>query len=158
MFAEPETQSITKISPSACYPYIYPTDRFDLEQVSYFFEHEQNDVLGDEGYGETYAMVMEWQDRWKTRQRPTLRYSKSWKTLLIEDRRNGAPRRHVFEDREAELYESCNDPRTLASVIKEFDDDESWVRETLAGFVRQDLMAFLDDHYLSLALPANEHY
>lgn len=158
MFAEPETQSITKLYPSACYAYIYPTDRFDLEKVSYFFEHEQENVLDEDDYAETYATVMAWQDSWQNGgPRPTLRYYKSWKTLLIEDHRNGAPRRSMYEDREAELYELCNDPRTLSAVVKAFDGDETWVRDTLAGFVEKDLIIELDDRYLSLALPSNEH-
>ena len=78
-------------------------------------------------------------------------------TVTIPRGRNGAPRRSIHEDREAELYEYCNDARTLAAVIKEFDGDEAWVRDTLARYLERDLMVSLDDRYLSLALPCNEH-
>src|SRR5215207_9689921 len=47
MFSEPETQSITRLTHSPCYDFLFPKDRFDLERVSYYFEHEMGDTVGE---------------------------------------------------------------------------------------------------------------
>jgi hypothetical protein len=36
--------------------------------------------------------------------------------------------------------------------------DESWLRSTLDQLLEHELTIFLDDRYLSLALPANLHH
>src|SRR6185369_5835602 len=52
MYSEPETQSVTRLVPSPCYDYLFPKDRFNLNRVSYYFEHEMGDTLADNEYNE----------------------------------------------------------------------------------------------------------
>jgi len=154
MYTDPESQSISSLVPSACYHYLYPKDRFDLNRVSYYFEHEMGNTLGDPGYDEIFAAVDFWQSRWKQRPRPYLRYKKAWATILIEDGRNCSPREATYTDNYATLYEYCADARSRKDIAARF-EDASWVEGALEEFVEKDLMIHLDNRYLSLALPEN---
>jgi ribosomal peptide maturation radical SAM protein 1 len=154
MYTDPESQSITRLVPSACYDYLYPKDRFDLNRVSYYFEHEMGNTLADREYNEIFEAVGVWQHRWKQRPRPYLRYRKAWATILIEDGRNCSPRRVKYADDYATLYEYCADARSRKDIAARF-DDAPWVEGALEEFVEKELMVFLDNRYLSLALPEN---
>jgi hypothetical protein len=156
MYTDPESQSISRLVPSPCYDYLYPKDRFDLNRVSYYFEHEMGNTVGDRGYDEIFAAVDAWQDRWKQRPRPYLRYRKAWATILIEDGRNCSPRVTKYSDDYATLYEYCADARSRKDIAARF-DDAPWVDSALAEFVDRDLMIHLDNRYLSLALPENPY-
>ena len=157
MFERPGEHSIAVLRPSACYRHIYPPD-YDLRRVSYFFEHEIDDILPDEGYRECLKLVAEWKARWKGGSRPYLRYVKTWESVSVHDGRNGSPRRYRFDDREAALYELCADAMSREDLVAHFNGQAAWVDETLQGFVDKDLMLFLDDRYLSLALPHNPYH
>jgi hypothetical protein len=61
----------------------------------------------------------------------------------------------MYTDRAAQLYEFCNDARGLQAIVQAFDGDAAWVEDTLGDFIERDLLIYLDDRYLSLALPAN---
>ena len=156
MFEEPETQSITRLTPSPCYDFLFPKDRFDLRRVSYYFEHEMGDTLPDEGYDELFESVDIWQRRWYANPRPRLSYRKSLATIIIEDARNGHTRTHTHSDERAALYEFCADARTPKELEARF-DGAAWVDEALGDFVEHDLMVHLDGRYLSLALPENSY-
>ena len=61
MYTEPESQSVTKLIPSTCYEYLFPKDRFNLQRVSYYFEHEMSNTLDDAQYEEIFEAVDAWQ-------------------------------------------------------------------------------------------------
>ena len=157
MYSEPETQSVTSLTPSPCYDYLFPKDRFNLNRVSYYFEHEMGDTLAENEYDEIFEAVGVWQQRWRQRPKPYLRYRKAWATILIEDGRNCAPRVMSYADRYARLYEYCADARSAKEIAAQF-DGASWVDEALAEFVERKLMVHLDNRYLSLALPENAYF
>ncbi len=156
MYAEPETQSVTRLVPSPCYDYLFPKDRFDLNRVSYYFEHEMDDTLADHEYDAIFGAVDAWQNRWRERPRPYLRYRKAWTTILIEDGRNGSPHTTSYSDDYADLYEYCADAHSRLEISAKFDDAE-WVDAALTEFVERNLMVHLDNRYLSLALPDNPY-
>lgn len=157
MYGEPETQSVTRLIPSACYDYLFPKDRFDLNRVSYYFEHEMGNTLEDREYDEIFEAVDVWQHRWRQRPRPYLRYRKAWATIRIEDGRNCSPRTTTYSDDYANLYEYCADARSPREISAKF-DDAAWVDAALEEFVGNDLMVHLDNRYLSLALPENPYF
>ena len=157
MYVEPETQSIRSLVPSPCYDFLFPKDRFNLQRVSYYFEHEMGDTLADHEYDEIFDAVTIWQQRWQQAPRPYLRYRKAWATILIDDGRNGSPRSFSYCDDPATLYEYCADARSPKEIAAKF-DAAPWVESALAEFVARDLMVFLDNRYLSLALPENPYF
>jgi ribosomal peptide maturation radical SAM protein 1 len=157
MYTDPESQSIRKLVPSACYDYLFPKDLFNLERVSYYFEHEMGDTLDDAQYDEIFEAVAVWQQSWRQRQRPYLRYRKGWGTILLDDGRNGSKRVTTYADDYATLYEYCNDAHSAKEIAAQF-DGAPWVDAALEEFVDQNLMVHLDNRYLSLALPENPYF
>ena len=157
MFTDREAQSVTRLVPSPCYDYLFPKDRFDLNRVSYYFEHEMDNTLDDRGYDEIFEAVDAWQYRWNQHPRPYLRYRKAWATILIDDGRNCSPRVMTYSDEYANLYEYCADAHSRKEISAKF-DDASWVDAALEEFVERDLMIHLDNRYLSLALPENPYF
>ena len=154
MYNEPETQSVSRLVHSACYNYLYPKDRFDLNRVSYYFEHEMGNTLTDDEYEEIFHAVGVWQYRWRQRPKPYLRFRKGWGTILIEDGRNGSASTTTYSDRYAQLYEYCGDARSAKEIAAHF-DGAPWVDEAIQEFVERNFMVHLDNRYLSLALPEN---
>lgn len=157
MYTEPESQSVSRLVPSACYDYLYPKDRFDLNRVSYYFEHEMGNTLKDDEYEEIYHAVGVWQYRWRQRPKPYLRYRKGWASILIQDGRNGSATVAHYADRYAQLYEYCADARSAKEIAAQF-DGAPWVDEAIAEFVERSFMVYLDNRYLSLALPENAFF
>lgn len=156
MYSEPETQSVTALVPSPCYDYLFPKDRFNLQRVSYYFEHTMDNTLRDEEYDEIFDAVSLWQRRWAQRPRPFLRYRKAWTTIHIDDGRHDPHRTFTYSDTHAALYEYCADARTRREIDARF-DAAAWVDEALGEFIGHDLMVSLDNRYLSLALPENPY-
>jgi ribosomal peptide maturation radical SAM protein 1 len=157
MYTDPESQSISRLVPSPCYDYLFPKDRFDLNRVSYYFEHEMSNTVEDHQYDEIFEAVTVWQQRWGQRPRPYLRYRKGWATILIDDGRNGSPHTTTYTDAYANLYEYCADAHSRKEISAKF-DDASWLDGALEEFVDRDLMVHLDNRYLSLALPENQYF
>ena len=157
MYTDPESQSISRLVPSACYDYLFPKDRFNLSRVSYYFEHEMGNTVDDAQYDEIFEAVDNWQYRWRQRPRPFLRYRKAWATIIINDGRNGSPKTSTYTDDYATLYEFCADAHSRKEISARF-DDAPWVEGALEEFVNKDLMVHLDNRYLSLALPENPYY
>jgi ribosomal peptide maturation radical SAM protein 1 len=156
MYSEPEAQSIKALRPAVCYEYIFPKC-FNLARVSYYFDHEMDNVVDEEQYDDLLEAVAKWQELWTGRAHPYLRYRKAFTSITIEDGRRRKERKYSYADGPALLYEYCADartPRDLAAAI----GTKPWVRETLDEFIGRDLMLFLDGRYLSLALPVNPNF
>lgn len=157
MFTDPKSQSIVRMTPAACYRYIFPEGKFDLDRVSYYFEHEMENTVPDQDYYELFDRVAQWQQRWEKGPRPYLRYRKAWSTIVIEDGRERKRREYQYSDEQALLYEYCADARTLKEISNRF-GEKSWISSALEEFLAGNLMLFLDGRYLSLALPENPHF
>lgn len=158
MFEQPDAHSISVLRPATCYRYIYPPE-YNLRRAAYFFEHEMTVALPVAAREECQSLVTEWKERWASSARPYLRSVKSWDSVSIHDGRGRGSARHFrFDDRQAALYELCIDAHAKPEIHAHFDDDGDWVDDALNHFVEQDLMIFLDDRYLSLALPDNRYH
>ena len=156
MFTDPDKHGVGRLRPADCYPYIFPPGRFDLNRISYYFDHDGPGMLPDQEYDDIFRAVGEWQERWNSGDRPTLQYRKSCASIFIEDLRNGEPRQFDYSDGHAALYEFCMDARTDHAIKTEFGETD-WLMPALAEFRQRDLMIELDGQYLSLALPKNSY-
>jgi hypothetical protein len=156
MFTDPESQSIRRLKPAVCYDYIFPK-RFNLERVSYYFDHDMGNVVDEEHYDDLLDGVARWQRLWTEAGHPFMHYRKAFSSIVIEDARRRNRQTHKYSDGPAALYEYCADartPRDIASAI----GSEPWVQQALDEFVRKDLALFMDGRYLSLALPQNPNF
>jgi hypothetical protein len=156
MFTDPDKHGVGRLRPADCYPYIFPPGRFDLNRISYYFDHDGPGMLPDHEYDDIFRAVGEWQERWRNGERPTLQYAKSCASIFIEDNRNGSPRQFDYSDGHAALYEFCMDAKTDHAIKTEFGETD-WLTPALAEFRQRDLMIELDGQYLSLALPKNSY-
>jgi hypothetical protein len=157
MYTAPETQSITKLVYSPVYDFLFPKNRFNLERVSYYFEHEMGDTLQDQQYDEIFEIVDKWQQGWRQRPRPYLTYRKALATIRIDDGRNGHAYSVTYGGNDAALYEYCADARSTKEIQAKF-NDAAWTEASLTEFLERDYMVHLDGRYLSLALPANPYF
>jgi ribosomal peptide maturation radical SAM protein 1 len=159
MFTDPESQAISSLYPAECYTYIFPKDRFNLNRVSYYFDHKMEETATDADYMPLFNSVASWQKRWQAGSRPFLNYRKSWSSIVIEDGRNYPARAFSYRDRAAAVYEYCADARREADIAEHLGDrDQPALDGVLQEFIDKDLMVFLDGRYLSLALPKNGDY
>lgn len=156
MYTEPASQSIRRLTPAACYEYIFPK-KFNLERVSYYFDHEMDNVVDEEHYDDLLEAVGKWQASWTERGHPYLRYRKALASITIEDGRRRKQKKYSYGGGPAILYEYCADARTPRDIAAAF-GTEPWVEQALGDFVAKDVMLFLDGRYLSLALPVNPNF
>ncbi len=156
MFHEPQTQSISRLTPAPCYPFIFPKS-FDLERVSYYFEHEMDNIVDEAHYADLLDGVARWQASWTDDGHPSLSYRKAFTSIVIEDGRRRKRRTYSYSDGPAALYEYCADARTPRDIAGNI-GSEPWVQAALKEFLSKDLMLFMDGRYLSLALPENPNF
>jgi ribosomal peptide maturation radical SAM protein 1 len=156
MFTEPDKHGVGHLRPADCYRYIFPRGRFDLNRISYYFDHDGPGMLAEHEYDDIFRAVADWQQRWQPGERPTLHYRKSCTSIFIEDGRGRETRRFDYSDGSAALYEFCMDARSDHAIAAQFGDAD-WLDAALADFHRHDLMIKLDGQYLSLALPKNAY-
>jgi len=157
MFTQPKEHGINSLTPTACYQYIYPDDRFDRRKVSYYFDPDATGLASPDAYRRVASRVTAWQRRWRQNPRPTLRYFKSPNTVHIVDNRFGEVKRYMYTDKAAELFELCADATPMKKLASHFEDNTIWVAQMLGEFIARDLVLDLDDQYLNLALPANPY-
>lgn len=156
MFTDPDRHGVGRLRPADCYRYIFPRGRFNLERISYYFDHDGPGMLPDHEYDDIFRAVGDWQERWRHGARPTLHYRKSCASIFIEDGRRPVARSYEYSDGPAALYEFCIDARTGGAIAAEFGGSD-WLAAALAEFRERDLTIELDGQYLSLALPKNPY-
>ena len=156
MFTQPDQHGVGALRPAECYPYLFPRGRFDLNKISYYFDHDGPGMLPDHEYDDIFQAVGTWQERWRAGPRPTLAYRKSSSSIFIEDGRTSDVRKFHYSDGAAALYEFCLDARTGQAIETQFGGPD-WLPGALEEFRKRDLMIELDGQYLSLALPKNAY-
>ncbi len=156
MFTEPDQHGVARLRPADCYRYIFPPG-FDLNKISYYFDHDGPGMLPEREYDAIFRAVGIWQEQWRASERPQLRYRKACSSIFIEDARAGGVRNLDYSDGPAALYEFCMDAKTPDAIAAQF-GGAGWLDPALAEFRARDLMVHLDDQYLSLALPKNAHF
>ena len=143
--------------PSGCYEHIFPSALFDLNRIAYYFDHGHEPAAVMQNGGEIFARVAEWQRRWKEGPRPSLSSRQLLDAIMIQDARCAGTRTFLYGEKEAALYEFCDDLEPLPAILEHFNDDREWITSALAEWLERGFMLFLDDRYLSLALPPSHH-
>jgi ribosomal peptide maturation radical SAM protein 1 len=157
MYRDLEGYSISEMTPLYCYHHIYPSDQFDLDKVSHYFQHEIGNVLTIEELRPLYLKIRDWRQSWHGKNRCILKYKKSWEAVHIFDTRFGDLRRYIYKDREMLLFDFLQETKTFKAIMKEFDNDIEWIQKILSDFMDKDLVLFMDNRYLNLVLPDNPY-
>ena len=156
MFTEPDRHGVGRLRPADCYRYIFPRGRFDLNRISYYFDHDGPGMLPDHEYDEIFARSGPGRTRWRDGARPTPALSK----IMHVDLHRGRPRRRGAAVRLL---------RRRGGALRVLHGRENRARRSrpssakrlaggaLAEFRERDLMIEMDGQYLSLALPKNAY-
>jgi ribosomal peptide maturation radical SAM protein 1 len=142
------------------YPLVYDLDPAALEGLAYAFAYRHRDGREPERYVAPLREAVEaW---WAARDRAYrgLRYRRTGRGLVIDDRRAGRSR-FTLGETEARLYLACEEGatapearRALAAAVGDPDVDEDDVRAFLDDTVASRLAYEENGRYLALALPA----
>lgn len=158
MFTDAESFSIGDLEPEASYRHIYPSHRFRLERLAYFFTHSAASVLSDQERARFSGMVKAWQKAWQGPTRPRLTYAQTVGRIVIDDSRGRPAVRHDFEGLAATVLGACADARRFEQIRDACECDSDTLAAILRELVDQSLVVHVDDRYLSLALPLNRHW
>lgn len=157
MYEQRAAHGIVKMTPAACYPFLFPKP-FDLQKISYYFEDERVGVPDEEVYQECLGLVDHWRASWTSARRRTLTYLKGYDTVTVHDHRSDTPKQVRFDDRGAKLLDALADARRHEDLLAEFDGDQKWLDAQLAELAAHDFAVNLDGKWLGLALPQNPYH
>lgn len=158
-FEDPDAHGMADPRPNKAFPYVYPFPDDVLRRLAYYYEYDYADGRNPLDYAApALGQIETWQELSRT---VTLRqWDRPDGVLILTDTRPGASefqRRLTSLDRELYLY--CDSGRSLGRILEHAATrsdggvvDETAVKRTLDQWVRERIMACLDDRYLSLAL------
>lgn len=157
-FNEYDKLGFKEIEPYPTYSYIYPFGKSSLFNLAYYFTYTYKDNSFDFSRLSTFSQRIK---KWKTsHHNSALFYSDNNNNLIIWDLRPIAKSHiYVLSKNARAIYLLCDKGQRLSQCIQimidstevSFNSDEE-VITTLNFFIKQKLMLFHDDHYLSLAI------
>lgn len=160
-FQDPASFGLINARPMAVYKFLYPFPDDDLKDIAYFYQYEFADGLDPNSYvGPTLQQLDVW--RAATAVGANLAsHSPSRETLVIEDTRpNAVQRRAVLRGWQKELYDFCDQTRSITAIERWLKENSPQVSLTDAQDLLHNLgelkfMARDKDQYLSLAVPVS---
>lgn len=160
-FERPDAHGAVNPRPNRAFRYVYPFPPEALARLAYYFDFDYADGRNPADYAAgALEAIQRWQELGRT---VTFRqWDRGDGVLLLTDTRPGAAQ---FQRRltgiERAIYLYCDSGRSLRKISEyagglsgNQDMDEPRIRRLLDEWVRDRLMAHLDDRYLSLALRA----
>lgn len=157
-FNEYDKLGFKEIEPYPTYGYIYPFEKSSLFNLAYYFTYSYKDNSFDFSKLKPFSQrVKKWK---KTHNISALFYSDNNSNLIIWDLRPIAKTPiYVLSKNARAIYLSCDKGQRLSQCIQNILDStevtintEQEVLSTLNFFIKQKLMIFHDDHFLSLAI------
>lgn len=159
-FNNPESFGLINARPMSVYRYLYPIPESDLSDIAYFYEYDFADGLDPESYiGPTLRQLEIWREA-ASRGANLQSYSAAEGTLVIEDTRpNAVRRRMVLRNWQKDLYNFCDQARSLRAIERWLTEQQprTSIREArglLDQLVDLRMMARDGEQYLALAIPA----
>ncbi|HDZ27117.1 hypothetical protein LCGC14_0669600 [marine sediment metagenome] len=158
-FVAPQKFGLRNLRPIAPYKYLYPFNDNSLKRIAYYFDYDYDPSMNPDDYTrDVIAFVNEWQQCPET---GSLRaFKRPDNALALVDTRSDACRQHVIlRGIDCEVYEYCDQVRSLQSVHKHIKDilpkrpfTSGQIRVFLQSLVDNKLMVTDGSRYLSLAL------
>lgn len=157
---------VKNVRPLSVYPFIYPEEAINLDEIAYFFQYEMDEIVPDENHKEMRGELADWKAAWERKPRPALLYQRAPDWIQIVDRRAKEMAAHAFQGWEADLYELCGETDRTPEFLHEHlartkngtAPKPEEVRASLDKFCSLGLMLEEKNRFLSLALPANPHW
>lgn len=157
-FDQADSLGFKEIKPYPTYSYIYPFSDDSLFNLAYFFTYDyKNYSLDHEKISRFSAKIERWR---RVHVESALFYSENETHLLVWDLRPIAKNAiYVLSDLSKDIYLLCDKAIRLNQCVQKIKEmagnelisDEEIIAK-LEFFIKNKLMLFLDDHYLSLAI------
>jgi ribosomal peptide maturation radical SAM protein 1 len=155
-FEDPEAHGLVNPRPHWSLRFVYPFPEEVLCRLAYSYEFDFEDGRNPENYArEALQAARQWQE---LKGQTTFRaFDREDGVLILTDTR---PCAREFQSRlkgwMRDLYLFCDQGRTFRSIAEFVGSrlegpDSATLRQTLSEWLQNRWMAFLDDHYLSLA-------
>jgi ribosomal peptide maturation radical SAM protein 1 len=150
------------IQPSAWYGGLFPSDRFDLSRLAYYFDAQWKETLAPEVYDGVVAVVLDWIRIWReARELPRLMYYYTPDGgLFVEDTRWERSTISTFNAAEASVYQAIDSPITLKQLLKKLQLTPgasltpAEVEAVLERFISAELTLRDEGFYLGIAVAA----
>jgi ribosomal peptide maturation radical SAM protein 1 len=159
-FERPADYGITNLRPNAAFAFVFPFPDECLRRLAYYFEYDYADGRNPRDYvGPLLTRLETWRQIHGT---VTLRqWDRGDGTLILTDTRPDAVAfQHRLTGWEREAYRFCDTGRSLPRIVEHAASgghagaNANRVERTLQQWVRDRIMVFLDNKYLSVALDA----
>lgn len=159
----PDQFGLEITGPASYYRFLYDVDDKTLHDLAYDFAYRYIDGRNPAQYIQATQTAIElWDRTYYGGGMNGLIYYRGPGFLKIDDRRpNLSPRGYAFGETEAQIYLSCDAGATPMAIWQSLrlGEDTDLTVEQVKGFLDELVQVRLvyeeDDHYLSLALPAN---
>ena len=173
-FEKPQEYGVVNVRPVEAYRYIYPFPDESLHKIAYYFDFDELEARPTRPAIELLHRTIEgWHDQVEPpdgRPRPVLNSISRDGQIVIQDTRPVAVQsQFTLEGLEKEIYEFCEEGRSLAAIQRRLASREAGeaigeeeLLPILEKLVSWGLMlgpsspGFSDDRYLSLAVPIDE--
>ena len=160
-FEQPEKHGIVNIRPSAAYRYIYPFSEDSLSRLAYHFDFDYSDGRNPATYTQVLnEAVKKWHS--PTNTGSLLSLSLDSQIILYDTRPTAKQPETVLKGVAKVVYEFCDEGKTLSSILNYLrgqgdpalsQAEPTTVQSILASLIEARLMLFVDNRYLSLAIP-----
>ena len=155
-FEQSEALGFTDVRPDAAYGHLFPVDDGALSNLAYYFEYGYRDARDVASYTEPVDEAIR---RWREDHTPGSLFcvgsgdSKGDGRLMIWDQRPTAQAPlTVLEGLDRQLYEACDDIRSLSQLARLANGHGANLESRLQPWVDRGLMLREGDKYLSLAV------
>lgn len=154
-FVSAAEHGFANVRPDRSYGFIYDLSEQELFDLAYYFEHDYADGTDPLSYtAEVLKAIRGWCRYYRPR---SLLYADHGNMIALCDLRPFADQRlTILDGAERALYLYCDERRTR-NAIEEFLSDSNTGDFDLEGFLHRllqaRLMVYVDDQYLSLAIP-----
>jgi hypothetical protein len=146
------------IKPLECYRFAYPVPGIDLSQIAYFYDYKAENTVSDQDLKLLQDAVGAWQELWRGRRTPLLRYFSGPGWIRVVDSRSGKARKVMLTGDEVKVFKAVEDTeRSVSAVSRELGLSETRVQAILGELVEGGLALEEDGHYLGLAMPLERH-
>lgn len=160
-FEQPEKYGIVNLRPSATYRYIYPFSEDSLARLAYHFDFDYADGRKPETYTHPLNEAIKmWYS--PTNTGSLLSLTTDGRIILYDTRPTAHQKETVLKGVAKVIYEFCDEGRTLPSIIRYLQGqtdptisqvDPGTLQPLLTSLIEARLMLYVDNHYLSLAIP-----
>jgi ribosomal peptide maturation radical SAM protein 1 len=166
-FNNPEAYGIVNVRPGAAYRYVYPFGKEVLERLVYYFDFDYADGRDLTPYVKSLnEIVKQWHNLVNESENvkpPALNSLENKGRLRLYDTRPGACQSEfVLEGMTKAIYDFCDRGQTFASILSYLEESEApyssqvnptSVQAELDALIEKRYMLFIDNRYLSLAVP-----